>query len=413
MWKKIVVVFVCILFLVISVIPGVNGANIRNANFLYNPPDYLDQNQTLYNMNLGCAFGCFMAQSFIPRYPTLTRVELLLDRMGELETNLTISIRSSLDGNDLTSVSIKANKVPKYDFYDPIPVWIELDFPDIQVTQNDILQRYYIVWQPGSDFGYNSSSLFWYQSTDNPFKKGEAWSYTRDSSRWYSNDDIDFCFKTYGSGEPVNTPPDKPSIDGRIIGKVGDSYNYIFRSYDNEEDYIAKYIVDWGDGNELIITGPFRSGLQISANHTWAIKGYYIIKAKAIDVYGGESDYAIFSIGMPKGKKTIEITDSKVQINNDKQFVFLSGKCNKYSGDGTWLHIGPIWWINGTFSFNLYKNILFIADSKIQYIKNSACVTFTNFRGYAPGFLLVLKVLIPGSYVRVLGICDSYNISEL
>jgi len=292
--------FVCILFLAISIIPGVNGVIITSANFLYNPPDQLDQNQTLNNMNLGCEFGCFMAQSFTPRYPTLTRVELLLDRIGELETNLTISIRSSLDGNDLTSVSIKANTVPKYDFYDPVPVWIELDFPDIQVTPNDILQRYYIVWQPGSDFGPHNSNLFWYQSTDNPFKNVEAWFYKRDSSRWYSRDDIDFCFKTYGYGEPINTPPSKPSIDGRIIGKLGDSYNYIFRSYDNEEDYIAKYIVDWGDGNELIITGPFRSGSLISANHTWTTKRYYIIKAKAIDVYGGESNWATFAVSMPK-----------------------------------------------------------------------------------------------------------------
>jgi hypothetical protein len=135
-------------------------------------------------------------------------------------------------------------------------------------------------------------------------------------------------------------------------------------------------------------------------------------KGRAKDDSGNKSDWATLPVSIPKDKKKIENTDSKAQTNNDKQFVFLSGKCNKYSGSGTWLHIGPIWWINGTFSFDLYKNILFVANGKTQYVDNSVCVTFTNFRGFAPGFLLVLKVLIPGTYVRVFGICDSYNIIE-
>ena len=293
MRKKKVGVFICILFLVISVISGFNGANITSANFLNNPPDQLDQYQTLWNTNLGCDFGLFMAQSFKPAYPTLTRVELLLGRHGELYTKLKISIRSSLDDDDLTLVSIWPNTVPKCE----PPGWIEFDFNDIQVNPG---QKYYIIYQPGSDFD-NNSNLVWYRSTDNPYKNGEGWHYNINRG-WIVEDNKDYCFKTYGYGQGGNNPPSIPIIDGKTEGKVGVTYRYTFASRDPNGDKIANYIVDWGDGNESIIEGPFKSGRQVCALHNWTTKGGYIIKAKAIDIYGAEGDWATYYVSITKSK---------------------------------------------------------------------------------------------------------------
>jgi len=296
--KKIVGVFVCILFLAISVIPSDNGAYITSANFLYDPPDNLDQYQTLDDGGAqGCYKGNLFAQCFMPRYSTLTRVELLLSNStwhGEdlPLTNLTISIRSVLEENDLVSYSIEPKTLLNG------TEWFELDFKDIQVTPG---RRYFIVYQPGSDFDGNTN-VYWSFSYENAYTHGEAWYYHPDSGSWSPNSYQDFCFKTYGYGETENNPPDKPIIHGRVIGKVGDSYNYTFKSYDDDGDYISKYIVDWGDGNKSSITCPFEWGLPFPANHTWTKKGYYLIQAKAIDFYGGESNWATLGVSMSKSK---------------------------------------------------------------------------------------------------------------
>ncbi|PNX50943.1 MAG: hypothetical protein BV456_04970 [Thermoplasmata archaeon M8B2D] len=211
----------------------------------------------------------------------------------------------------------------------------------------------------------------------------------------------------------INAPPNTPIITGKTNGKAGVEYEYEIYIEDPDGDDVD-YCIDFDDGFVPRLRGWYSpSPLTLKHNKSWDHRGTYTVRAKAVDEYGAVSDWGTLEVSMPKDKKTIENTDSKIQINKDKQLVFLNGKCNRYSGDGTWLHIGPIWWINGTFSFDLYKNILLIANGTIQHIENSACITFTNFKGYAPGFLLVLKVLIPGTYIRVFGICDSYNINEL
>jgi len=211
----------------------------------------------------------------------------------------------------------------------------------------------------------------------------------------------------------INAPPNKPIITGKTNGKAGVEYEYEIYIEDPDGDDVD-YYVDFGDGDFIRYMGYyFPSPLIDKFNKSWDSEGVYTVRARAMDKYGAQSDWGTLEVNMPKDKKTKENTDPKIQIKEDKQFVFLNGKCNRYSGNGTWLHIGPIWWINGTFSFDLYKNILLIANGTIQHIENSACITFTNFKGYAPGFLLVLKVLIPGTYIRVFGICDSYNINEL
>ena len=55
----------------------------------------------------------------------------------------------------------------------------------------------------------------------------------------------------------INGPPNEPTITGPIDGDAGTSYPYDFVAVDPDLDDIAEFLVDWGDGNEETITGPF------------------------------------------------------------------------------------------------------------------------------------------------------------
>jgi parallel beta-helix repeat protein len=95
-----------------------------------------------------------------------------------------------------------------------------------------------------------------------------------------------------------NAPPHVPIISGPTSGNAGTMYNYTFLSIDQENDPIY-YKIDWGDGNTEDWYGPIESNVIISRSHTWSEKGTYIIKAKAKDIYGSESEWGTLSVTMP------------------------------------------------------------------------------------------------------------------
>ena len=93
-----------------------------------------------------------------------------------------------------------------------------------------------------------------------------------------------------------------------------------------------KYSIEWGDGEEDI-TGEFASGTPAIASHVWSEKGNYVISAKAIDRYGGESELGELTIKIPK---QITTTNSYLQLlihkfSNFKIFREIFSK--------------PLWWL--------------------------------------------------------------------
>lgn len=102
-----------------------------------------------------------------------------------------------------------------------------------------------------------------------------------------------------------NSPPSKPHIDGPhihcrpICGKAGEEYEYTFKSVDPDGDDIY-YLVDWGDGTYDDWFGPYPSGEEATANHTWNAQGTYTIKAKSKDINGLESDWGTLTVTMPR-----------------------------------------------------------------------------------------------------------------
>ncbi len=95
-----------------------------------------------------------------------------------------------------------------------------------------------------------------------------------------------------------NTPPDIPQITGPAEGKPGKPYLFNLLTTDAQNHNIY-YFVDWGDNTTSDWLGPYISGTEIHVTHIWAEKGTYIVKAKAKDTMGSESDWGTLQIVVP------------------------------------------------------------------------------------------------------------------
>jgi hypothetical protein len=97
-----------------------------------------------------------------------------------------------------------------------------------------------------------------------------------------------------------NQRPEAPIIVGPTSGTPGTSYDFIFNADDPNGDDV-RYIIDWGD--ETTDTTDFNlSDTDVKVSHIWSEKGKYTIRAKAKDIYGGESDWATLKVTMPRNK---------------------------------------------------------------------------------------------------------------
>jgi len=103
---------------------------------------------------------------------------------------------------------------------------------------------------------------------------------------------------TFAWIQESNSPPDKPSIEGELKGKIETKYDYTFLSSDLEGLHIW-YKIEWGDGAESDWLGPYGSGTEIERRHQWDKKGIFIIRCKAKDPYGDESDWGELRVTMP------------------------------------------------------------------------------------------------------------------
>jgi parallel beta-helix repeat protein len=98
----------------------------------------------------------------------------------------------------------------------------------------------------------------------------------------------------------INLPPGTPEITGEINGKARKIYIYTFNATDPDRDNIYYYI-DWGDNSVTGWVENFPSGYEKEAMHCWQ-RGNYIIKVKAKDIWGAESDWSTLQITMSRNK---------------------------------------------------------------------------------------------------------------
>ena len=96
-----------------------------------------------------------------------------------------------------------------------------------------------------------------------------------------------------------NLPPYPPRIDGPVSVKVGIEYKYKFTSWAIDYTDISMF-VDWGDNTTSGWTQYYMSLEPVTFHHNWKEKGTYLIKAKARDKFGLESDWSVLKISMSK-----------------------------------------------------------------------------------------------------------------
>jgi hypothetical protein len=126
------------------------------------------------------------AQSFTPDISSLAKVELGA-MASQPDRTITVSIRETLDGPDLTSVE----RTISGEGWETM--WTGFDLPDIEVTPG---KKYYIVY--GSDMpGWGTG---WAVGGDDPYPAGAFYTSGDGGQTWEQRDDYsaDACFVTYG-----------------------------------------------------------------------------------------------------------------------------------------------------------------------------------------------------------------------
>ena len=164
--------------------------------------EYIDQEQTLeVGSGLNINYGQYVAQSFKPSVPRLSKVYLKLFKYNGVPTyDLEFSVREQLSGSNLVYVTKGGSEV--------INGWNEFDFSDLQV---EIDKTYYLVCE--GDGGQGNDPIYcWYCIDTNPYNRGMTYVYNYGS--WHSVSDVDCCFKTAYTNDPPNQPSNPDPYDG-------------------------------------------------------------------------------------------------------------------------------------------------------------------------------------------------------
>jgi hypothetical protein len=98
-------------------------------------------------------------------------------------------------------------------------------------------------------------------------------------------------------------PPGAPTISGPTKGKPGQILTYTFNSIDPAGDNV-RFHIDWGDGEEPIITLWVASGTDKSVSNIWGGEGTFIIQAYAEDHWGNYGPSSTFMVFITKDKAT-------------------------------------------------------------------------------------------------------------
>jgi hypothetical protein len=131
--------------------------------------DMLDQFQLDFSIYWGWGItrSQYIAQSFIPSLPNLTKVALMLSHQyTDIHPGVLLSIRSNLNASDLTSIVVDCTDIPYFKELN----WTIFYIPDISVVPGN---TYYIIVRPYGDVSYACYSTDFL--SNDPYSPGEAW----------------------------------------------------------------------------------------------------------------------------------------------------------------------------------------------------------------------------------------------
>jgi hypothetical protein len=272
------------------------------------------------------------AQSFIPSFDVLTKVRLKIKFTATEDLPpLTLSIRDSLTGDDLTSISLPCEEIKnKPTFY------VTFDFSDIDVTPGD---TYYIVCKTSVENG-KYMQYTWTGRAEDVYDNGEAFISEDNGETWFvSNRAADLFFATYGKDKDGNFPPYIPKrpFGPKQIEK-NKIYSYFVSTDDVDGDKIY-YLFDWGDGTDSGWLGPYESGEKAIATHSWSEEGSYHVKVKVKDEHGVENSWSsILEVRVGNDAPSVPVISRNI-------FFRYTFELNDPNGDVMYLYVD---WGDGT-----------------------------------------------------------------
>jgi len=134
-------------------------------------------------------------------------------------------------------------------------------------------------------------------------KEDNVWRIDENGYRWCYYQTNLFGDPSLAIKDPNDVAPAKPDKPkGPTSGEKGSSYTYSTKST-NPTGGELYYWFDWGDGTNSGWIGPFSSGEEISASHTWNRQSDFQIKVKAKNSDGIQSEWSDpLSVSMPRTK---------------------------------------------------------------------------------------------------------------
>jgi len=147
------------------------------------------------------------------------------------------------------------------------------------------------LWESSIDGVINQQSFFNY-SILTPGKHTIYFSVEDNLNRW--SDSVNISLEIFD-----NQPPSIPIIAGSYQGKINEESPFEFITTDPEKHDLY-YFIEWGDGSEGEWIGTYQSDEAITLLYIWEENGEYIIRAKAKDIYGSESEWGYLEIQMSK-----------------------------------------------------------------------------------------------------------------
>ena len=120
-----------------------------------------------------------------------------------------------------------------------------------------------------------------------------------------------------------NQPPESPIITGPIVGRVGVTYNFTFSITDPQADHFY-FLIDWGDGNTSGWLGPYNASESLHVSHAWDNVRTYLIQVKAKDVFGEESNTALWNIQIVELKKSVLLGIFSNQSETEDLRIFVA-----------------------------------------------------------------------------------------
>lgn len=225
-----------------------------------------------------------VAQSFQPQNNYLTKVKIHLSKNIYVTASIIVSIRSSLNGIDLTSIELDPSEIESFELY------TTFDFPDIFVMPGS---TYFIVCRATQEINPSGwYTILCWNYGGGCYPNGQM-SWSNGGNNWHNESTVDVEFVTYGRTTFQGSPPYVPKRPaGPVLVFTGDTYSYNISTEDVNNDNVF-YLLDWDDQQQVgQWLGPYSSGAVVRCSHRWSQSGIYHIRVKAKDIIGMQSDWS-------------------------------------------------------------------------------------------------------------------------